>query len=59
MTYLRRYRILRARELLEMTDFSIIQVAMQTGFSEGAYFTRAFQREVGMSPRAYRRSRRG
>jgi signal transduction histidine kinase/CheY-like chemotaxis protein len=59
MTYLRRYRILRARELLETTDLSIMQIALQTGFSDGAYFTRTFQREVGMSPRAYRRSRRG
>jgi YesN/AraC family two-component response regulator len=59
MTYLRRYRILRARALLETTDLPIIQVAMQTGFSDGTYFTRTFQREAGMSPRAYRRSRRG
>jgi signal transduction histidine kinase/DNA-binding LacI/PurR family transcriptional regulator/CheY-like chemotaxis protein len=59
MTYLRRYRMLRARALLETTDLPIIQVAMQTGFSDGTYFTRTFQREVGMSPRAYRRSRRG
>ena len=59
MTYLRRYRILRARELLETADLPIIQVAMQTGFSDGAHFARTFQREVGMSPRAYRRSRRG
>jgi YesN/AraC family two-component response regulator len=59
MTYLRRYRILRARALLEATDLPIIQVAMQTGFSDGTYFTRTFQREAGMSPRAYRRSRRG
>jgi signal transduction histidine kinase/DNA-binding LacI/PurR family transcriptional regulator/DNA-binding response OmpR family regulator len=59
MTYLRRYRILRARSLLETSELPILQIAMQTGFSDGTYFTRTFQREVGMSPRAYRRSRRG
>jgi YesN/AraC family two-component response regulator len=59
MTYLLRYRILRAHALLETTDLPIIQVTMQTGFSDGTYFTRTFQREAGMSPRAYRRSRRG
>jgi YesN/AraC family two-component response regulator len=58
MTYLRRFRIHRARELLETTDLSIIQIALQTGFSDGAYFTRTFQREVGMTPRAYRRKGR-
>ncbi len=59
MTYLRRFRIHRARELLETTDQSIMQIALQTGFSDGAYFTRTFQREVGMTPRAYRRKGRG
>jgi YesN/AraC family two-component response regulator len=58
MTYLRRFRIHRARELLETTDQSIMQIALQTGFSDGAYFTRTFQREVGMTPRAYRRKGR-
>jgi len=59
MTYLRRYRIRQARELLETTDFSIMQVALEVGFSESAHFTRTFQREVGMTPRAYRSNRRG
>jgi signal transduction histidine kinase/CheY-like chemotaxis protein len=58
MTYLRRYRIRQARELLETTDFSIMQVALEVGFSESAHFTRTFQREVGMTPRAYRSNRR-
>lgn len=59
MTYLRRYRILQARELLETSDLSIMQVALEVGFSESAHFTRTFQREVGMTPRAYRDSKRG
>jgi transcriptional regulator GlxA family with amidase domain len=59
MTYLRRYRIHQARELLETTDLSIIQVALEVGFSDGAHFTRTFQREVGMTPRAYRHGKRG
>jgi signal transduction histidine kinase/DNA-binding LacI/PurR family transcriptional regulator/AraC-like DNA-binding protein len=59
MTYLRRYRIRQARELLETTDLSIMQVALSAGFSESAPFTRTFQREVGMTPRAYRRNRQG
>lgn len=58
MTYLRRYRIRQARELLQTTDLSIMQVAMAVGFSESAHFTRTFQREVGMTPRAYRSDRR-
>ncbi len=59
MMYLRRYRIHLARELLETTDLSIMQVAFKVGFSESAHFTRTFQREVGMTPRAFRYAKRG
>jgi YesN/AraC family two-component response regulator len=59
MIYLRRYRIRQARELLETTDYSIMQIALDVGFSESAHFTRTFQREVGMTPRAYRMEKRG
>lgn len=58
MAYLRRYRIRRARELLETSNLSIMQVALAAGFSESAHFTRTFQHEVGMTPRAYRDGKR-
>lgn len=58
MTYLRRFRIHRACELLETSDLSIMQVALEVGFSESAHFTRTFQREVGVTPRAYRSGKR-
>jgi signal transduction histidine kinase/DNA-binding LacI/PurR family transcriptional regulator/AraC-like DNA-binding protein len=55
ITYLRRYRIHQACELLKSTHLSITQVAAAVGFSESAHFSRTFQRQVGMTPRAYRR----
>ncbi|HTX92803.1 MAG TPA: substrate-binding domain-containing protein [Anaerolineales bacterium] len=58
MMYLRRYRIRQARELLETTNLSIMQVALEVGFSESAHFTRTFQKEVGVTPRAFRRGKR-
>ena len=51
--------IRQARELLETSDLSIMQVALEAGFSESAHFTRTFQREAGMTPRACRDSKRG
>lgn len=54
-SYLHRYRIHQARELLTGSDLSIAAVALAVGFSESAHFTRTFHREVGISPRAYRR----
>jgi signal transduction histidine kinase/CheY-like chemotaxis protein len=56
ITYLRRYRIRQACELLRNTPLSITQVAAAVGFSESAHFSRTFQLEIGMTPRAYRRS---
>ncbi len=58
MAYLSRYRLLQARELLTNSDLTITQVALAVGFSESAHFTRMFQREVGVTPRAYRRGQR-
>ncbi|MBL8096413.1 MAG: substrate-binding domain-containing protein [Anaerolineales bacterium] len=53
--YLRRYRIRQACELLRTTDLPITQVALHVGFSDGAHFARTFQRETGLTPKAYRR----
>jgi transcriptional regulator GlxA family with amidase domain len=58
MTYLTRYRIQRAQQLLDTTDLSITEIALETGFSEISHFTRTFKRGVGVSPHAYRRGQR-
>jgi len=58
MVYLNRYRLKQARELLENTDLKITQIALAVGFSESAHFTRMFQREVGVTPRAWRQGHR-
>jgi signal transduction histidine kinase/DNA-binding LacI/PurR family transcriptional regulator/CheY-like chemotaxis protein len=55
VTYIRRYRIRQACELLRSTDQSITQIALSVGFSDSAHFTRTFMREVGLTPKAYRR----
>jgi YesN/AraC family two-component response regulator len=52
--YLIRYRVLRAKELLRMTDDTIAQVAARVGFDTATYFSHIFRREVGCSPRAFR-----
>lgn len=54
-TYLRRYRIRQACELLRNTTLSITQIAQNVGFADSSHFTHTFQREMGMTPKAYRR----
>jgi AraC-like DNA-binding protein len=55
MEYLNRYRIKEAKVLLRHTITSVTDVASQVGFDDPAYFSRAFRKQVGVSPRAYRK----
>jgi len=55
MNYLTRYRIRQAKTLLDSTHQSVTEIALSTGFSSTAYFSRVFQQEVGMPPSSYRR----
>ena len=54
--YLRHLRISKAKELLEVTDHDIIDIAIMVGYSSNSTFTRAFHDVTGMSPNAYRKS---
>ncbi len=54
---IRRARLERARRLLVETDLSIAEIAPLAGFNHAEVFIRAFQREIGVSPGAFRRFR--
>ncbi|WP_245794339.1 helix-turn-helix domain-containing protein [Vannielia litorea] len=45
-----------ARRLLTYTNLPVQQVAYRLGYADPAHFSRAFTREAGVSPRAFRRS---
>lgn len=47
-------RVERARDLLAEKDLSITRIAAELGYSAPTHFTRAFQRETGLSPRRFR-----
>ncbi|WP_345772756.1 helix-turn-helix transcriptional regulator [Vibrio sp. Isolate31] len=42
-------------ELLKQPDLSITQVGAQMGYSDSSHFTRAFKRQMNMTPRQYRK----
>lgn len=56
--YLTDLKIKKAKELLEFTDIPVINIAMELSFNEPNYFTRVFRKTAGMTPSAYRESRR-
>ncbi len=53
--YLTQFRMQRACQLLCHSDLSIGAVAASVGYEDPLYFSRAFKRETGRSPLAYRR----
>ncbi len=52
--YLNNYRVYKARELLETTDRSVLEIAEECGFDNVSYFIRVFKKAVGVTPRRYR-----
>lgn len=54
--YLICYRLEMAMKLLEETNLSILDVALETGFSDSSYFARVFKNKKGMSPVTYRKN---
>ncbi|HET7331890.1 AraC family transcriptional regulator [Dyella sp.] len=57
--YVRAVRLARARELLLDSDEQVSWIAVACGFADQAHFSRVFRREMGCTPRRWRRERRG
>jgi AraC family transcriptional regulator len=54
--YLTRLRVERACELLEQTDLSITEIALEVGYSSNQVLARIFVRHMRLSPSDYRRT---
>ena len=57
MIYLRNLRLRHAAELLLKTDLDLKEIADQSGFQSVIYFFRAFKKEFGCAPLAFRKNR--
>jgi len=58
MHYLSNWRLQLAANLLKQERLSIAQVAAEVGYESEAAFNRAFKKQVGVPPGAWRRARR-
>ena len=54
MDYLAQYRVAHAQRLLATTDRTVLDIAMEAGFTSASRFYVTFQKSTGKSPRAYR-----
>ncbi len=54
MEYIKRRRIVKARELLKDSEISVTQVAASCGFNSLPYFCKTFHQETGCTPKEYR-----
>ncbi len=53
--YLSKVRCEKARQMLLLTDRSLLDISISCGFSDPKYFNRAFRALYGMSPKEYRK----
>ena len=53
-SYLLMLRLERAKKLLKESDLPILEVALKAGFCDQSYMARAFRRQEGITPQAYR-----
>ena len=52
--FLLEVRLTRARELLLSSEKTVAEIGLECGFSGASYFSEAFLKNVGMTPREYR-----
>jgi two-component system, sensor histidine kinase ChiS len=53
--FIRSVRLQRSAELLNQTDKTIAEICYEVGFNDQAYFSRAFKKQYGKSPTAFRK----
>jgi len=52
--FLTNYRIRIAKEMLETTDYKVLEIALSSGFGDASIFCKNFLNFVGMTPTKYR-----
>jgi AraC-like DNA-binding protein len=52
--YLQKLRIAKSAMVLQTTDKSVLEVALECGYSDGSYFARQFRGIYGVTPRQFR-----
>lgn len=56
--YIRRLRVEASKKLLENTDKSILDIALECGFADSQYLSAVFKQETDETPSQYRKRSR-
>lgn len=56
-TYMRDYRMTKAKELLLGTNLKLYEIADKVGYNDAKYFSRVFKEATGMLPAEYRKTK--
>lgn len=59
LTYFNQLKIQKACQLLDFTDMKVNQVCFKIGIEDNYYFSRLFSKVMGMSPRDYKKMKKG
>ncbi|MEM7723933.1 MAG: helix-turn-helix domain-containing protein [Pseudomonadota bacterium] len=54
----RHLRLAKARQLIETTDYGMIDIAETVGYSDPSFFAKAFRENYGVAPNRWRQGRR-
>ena len=57
-TYIRNYRIGKAKQLLVSSNMKVYEVAAEVGYQDSKYFSRVFRQVTGQKPDEYRKTKR-
>ena len=56
LAYLKKIRLEQASDLLKDTNLSVMDIALQVGYTDSDYFARLFKQQFFLSPSAFRKS---
>lgn len=59
LTYFNQLKIQQACQLLDFTDMKVNQICYKIGIEDTYYFSRLFSKVMGMSPREYKKQKKG
>lgn len=59
LTYFNQLKIQQACHLLDFTDMKVNQICFKIGIEDTYYFSRLFRKVMGMSPREYKKQKKG